>query len=129
MKNLEIEKKSSGFYRSPEVDFNLTTGICKIEGESFMDDSESFYSELINWILDFNSFFPEKKIVLNLELSFFNTSTAKMIYELLSVLEDFNKKGYSVEANWRYYSEDEEIAEDVADVCIDIDMKINLIPV
>lgn len=55
---------------------------------------------------------PESKhIRADFYFEYFNTSSAKCIFDLFKVLKDYQRKGCNVIVNWHYDEEDEDMRE------------------
>ena len=127
MENYIQKQKSDGFFKYPDVNFDATTGKCLISGESFMEDSKIYYSRMENWFKQFHREQKNIPIEFTIKLSYFNTSSSKMLYELLKVLQDIDADGQTVTVNWYYDANDEDLEEDIMDLSFDIDIDINQI--
>ena len=116
MENILIERHFEDDFE-PSVDFNATTGTCVLAGESYLDYSTEFYEPLINW---FKQYFEEVKGPINLDirLTYFNTSSSKHIYMLLTLLKEYENSGGKVNVNWHFESKDEELVYEVDDLKI-----------
>ncbi len=128
MENLIKVQKNEGFFKYPNVNFDATSGDCELSGESFMEDSKIYYTEIISWLHEFHETEKSKTLTFNIKLSYFNTSSSKMLYELLKVLQDFSDDGQDVVINWHYDSSDSELEDDIADLCFDVSIDVNQIP-
>ncbi len=124
MDNLEI-KGESGVYFIPEVNLNPANGHCKISGESYLEDTDEFYNNIINWL---ETYINEVKqaITFDFRLTYFNTSSSRSILNVLRVLKKYEDKGGSVTVNWYYPEDDESIAEEAEDYMKDTGLKINM---
>lgn len=124
MTNLEI-KGESGVYFIPEVNLNATTGKCQIAGESYLEDTDEFYNNIITWL---DTYINEVKqaIVFDFRLTYFNTSSSRSILNVLRVLKKYEDKGGSVTVNWYYPEDDDSIAEEAEDYIKDTGLKINM---
>ena len=110
----------------PVVDFNYNTGICEISGESYMEDSYVFYEPLLNWLKDY--FKENRPIVFNIKLIYFNTSSSRLILELLDQLKSYIDQGGKVEINWFYKKNDPDMKREIADFKEETDLEIDIIP-
>ena len=82
----------------PVIEFKEKNRTVKISGVSMMEDALEFYKECKNWIDDYlNS--NSDPLIIEFELTYFNSSTAKQFIQILSKLEDGNNKGKAV---WKY---------------------------
>ncbi len=124
MENLEI-KGESGVYFIPEVKLDSTSGICEISGESYLEDTDEFYNNIIQWI---ENYIQEVKqpLVFNFRLTYFNTSSSRSILNVLRVLKKYEEAGGNVTVNWYYPEDDESIAEEAEDYIKDTGLVINL---
>jgi hypothetical protein len=124
MENLEI-KGESGVYFIPEVKLNAATGVCEISGESYLEDTDEFYNNIINWL---ESYIGEvkKSLTFNFKLTYFNTSSSRSILNVLRVLKKYVDDGGKVTVNWYYPEDDDSIAEEAEDYMKDTGLKINM---
>lgn len=126
MENLEIEGSHKNFF-IPSVNFNVKTGICEINGESFLEDTVEFYRHLIDWI---DGYIENVKgpLALIIKLSYFNTSTSRSILDILNLLKDYEDDGGEIVINWHFDENDVDMEEDIDDYIIDTGLDINKIP-
>lgn len=130
MQNIYI-KGYHGTYYVPTVDFNAETGVCTIEGESYLEDSNYFYTPLINWLKEFLET-QDKKLTFNFKLEYYNTSSSKYIVEILLLLKKFERLGKQIEVNWYYNNATEDYQDDIEEVqdfILETGLQINLIPI
>ncbi len=130
MKNIKIQGYHGTFY-VPSVDFNAETGICKLEGESYLEETNSFYEPLIKWLDEFLTK-NDKKLVFNIKLEYYNTSSSKCIVDMLRVLSKYQKAGKDVVVNWYYDNKSEDVEEEIEEVedfMLETGIKINLVPI
>jgi hypothetical protein len=112
-------------YYRPIVDFNSETGICTIEGESYLEETDDFFLPLISWLKEFTSS-SNKDIVFNFKLTYYNTSTSKKLLEFLKILKEYINKGNKATINWYYEENDTDIIEDAEDFMVITGLKFNL---
>lgn len=125
LEDLIIEGQKDTFF-IPSIHFNSESGICTLEGESYLEDSIKFYSQLYDWL---NNFIinVNNKITFNIKLTYFNTSSEKGIFDLLMLLKKYKEQGGEVEINWFHLKNDEDSIEEAQDFIYDTDLTINLI--
>jgi hypothetical protein len=113
MENLEINTGRE-LFDVPVVYFNAETGICKIEGESYLEKTAEFYDQLLAWL---NQYMTEVKgdITFSFKLTYFNTSSSKRILYIILKLKEYVDKGAKVTVNWHYNPNDIEMEEAVED--------------
>lgn len=125
MKSLVINAEIDSPYY-PEVFFNAETGVCEISGESYMEEAYKFYLPLINWIKEF--ILDEKKpLTVNFKLIYFNTSSSRLILDILDILKKFKDDGNTIQVNWYFDPEDPDVKDEVEDFEIESGMDIELL--
>ena len=104
---------------APEVNFDATTGILRLTGESYPENSFEFYAPLLAWMGEFLDTSP-LPVRLVLQLSYINTGTVKCLLDLFDLLEEAGDSGRDVgilwyfdPANERALETGEEFAEDL----------------
>ncbi|RMG82632.1 MAG: DUF1987 domain-containing protein [Bacteroidetes bacterium] len=104
-------------------------GTLEIYGRSWPEDVLEAYQPALDWYAEYKKNpAPTTKVIFKIE--YFNTSSSKIIYDLLADLDEFKKQGYNVEVEW-YYEEDDPDMLDVGETYQDIfpDLGIKTIPV
>ncbi|MDF9799947.1 hypothetical protein OKW21_005210 [Catalinimonas alkaloidigena] len=124
LKSLSIKGEKGTFY-VPDVYFNAESGHCLIEGESYLENTWTFFGDLLNWLKVFTE--TKKPIVFDFKLSYFNTSSSKGILQLLEFLQTYEEEGGQVTVNWYYPEHDEDLREEAEDFMIDTNLNINLL--
>ncbi|QQS52470.1 MAG: DUF1987 domain-containing protein [Bacteroidota bacterium] len=125
MKSLVLNTEPESPYY-PEVFFNAETGVCEISGESYMEEAYKFYLPLINWIKEF--IISEKKpLELHVKLIYFNTSSSRLILDMLDILKKFRDEGNKVKVKWFFDSDDPDVKDEVEDFEIESGMDIELV--
>ncbi|HUX11692.1 MAG TPA: DUF1987 domain-containing protein [Spirochaetia bacterium] len=122
MESLSIKSGVS----SPSVDFDPETGLLRMGGESYPENSFEFYTPIIAWLTGYLSdvTHPVRFLV---ELSYLNTSSTKCMIDLLDQLEAGFKQGVKVSVDW-YYDRDNERARDtIEEFREDFTMPFNVI--
>lgn len=123
MENLKINVTSEFIYY-PDIDFNYTTGICEISGESYMEETYKFYMPLIEWIKNYIS--ENKPIVFNVKLVYFNTSSSKFLLEIFTILKRYFDEGGAVTVNWYYRITDPDMLKEINEFIDETGIKINI---
>ena len=123
--NLEI-KGEKGTYFVPHVKFDAETGLCTLEGESYLEDTWDFYKRLVDWLRAYAE--TGRSIKFNFKLTYFNTSSSKGILEVLEFLKEYEDMGGVLDLMWYYPKDDEDILEEAEDFIEDTQLKMELIP-
>ena len=106
MENFEFTASA----RTPQIDFNSTTGIMRIKGRCIPDAPDEFWLPVLNW---FESYLlePIENTVFRIDLEYFNISSSKRILFLLYKLNELVDSGRNVRVEWRYKDSDEDMFE------------------
>jgi hypothetical protein len=91
---------------TPKIILDKGNGIFEISGRSLPEDSAEFYKPVLEWIANYAKE-PNPSTDFTFKLEYFNTSSSKLILDVLSALE--NIKGMKIE--WYYHEEDEDMEE------------------
>ena len=126
MESINIEETEKGFFRIPNLTLNAETGFCELKGEAFMENSLEFFTQINNWLTEYNNVNCDIPINFTIYLTYFNTSSSKMLLNLVNHLSELHKQGQEISLNWQHDSDDFEIQEDIMDICYDTDLEINI---
>ena len=98
-----------------------------IAGKSAPEDVRGLYYPVIEWMEEFaaevrknNIYTDTKPLLLKLDLEYFNSSSAKFLFDVFSYLRDLHNDGVAVDIEWHYDEEDvdlREAGEDMALLC------------
>jgi SiaC family regulatory phosphoprotein len=97
---------SDGSEVTPRIVLDQKKGIFEISGRSLPDDCEGTYRPAVNWFKKYTGD-SNPATVVEFKLEYMNTASAKMILEILSVLEHI--KGIKVV--WYFLEDDEDMEE------------------
>jgi len=107
---------------TPKIDFNPALEYFEFSGKSIPEDSVGFYSPILEWLQTYAES-PNFKTTVSFKLEYFNTSSSKVLLDILYILEKI--KGVVV--NWYYEEDDEDMEETAMDFNEVVDFEINLI--
>jgi len=100
---LEREKTKA----SPYVLIDEDKSYMCFEGESYLEDVFSFFSEINDWLEKYlSSDFTE--LTFDCALEYFNSSTTKILYNMLRYM-DLHSQGKKVVVNWIVADEDDDM--------------------
>ncbi len=130
MEPLIIEKKNY----TPGVEFNPAQNTFKIFGKSRPEDISAFYEPIKNWIESFvmehgrnAQSNAQPPFIFDFEFEYFNSSSSKMIYEILKKVKELKSFGYQVIINWYYSEDDEDIMDSGGELSLLLKMPFNFI--
>lgn len=125
MEDLFIKGEKGTFF-IPNIHFSTATGVCEINGESYLENTFAFYQPLIEWVKEYATS-VQKPITLNFGLTYFNTASSRSILDLLIVLKEYEENGGKVNVNWSVQAWDEDMQQEVEDFAMDADLTINIL--
>jgi len=105
MKDLIIEKTD----QSLEVFFSHK-GTLLLKGISTPDHVNRFFEPLFEWVREFSKTNP-KQVTLEMMIDYLNTSSTRVLIELITLINELQKKGTKVKFIWKYESDDEDMKE------------------
>jgi len=97
--------------KTPLIELNPETGLFEIRGKSIPENSVIFYKPLLEWI-DNYLLDPFHQTSVDIQLDYFNTSSAKIFADFFRKMEKLHAGGKSTVAiNWRYQDIDDDMLE------------------
>ena len=93
-----------------KVECDIHTGEITLEGISYPQDAADFFEPISEWL---DKYIDEiaNKIVLNVRVSYLNSSSTKFLFELIDKMEEYFIQGGDAKVNWYYVEDDEDIKE------------------
>lgn len=89
-------------YSSPEVIFDPSRAVFRIEGRSIVKDVQKFYAPILNWMKLYLEKVQPENIHLTLDFTYLNASSSKMLLQLIHLLKRVEERGGCVKINWAY---------------------------
>ena len=108
MNSLHIPASAS----SPEIEFSLAQRLLSIKGEAYPENAAAFWGEIIHVVQSFLDTDTSKEpIRLDIALTYFNSSSTKMLFSLFDAFNEKAASGVPVFLNWFHDAEDDTIYE------------------
>jgi len=117
--NLEGTKKTPMVLLDP-------SGKLRLGGRSIPEDASKFFDGILNWILDYVNT-PQDSTVIDIELEYFNSGSAKFVMQILRELSELIHNGKELKVNWYYEEGDDDILERGEYYASILDLEINFI--
>ena len=95
---------------SPQVILNAGDNILEISGRSLPEDVNTFYDPVLSWLREYSGN-PAENTIFNFKPTYFNTATAKVSLDILTLFEEMAEKGHPVLVRWHFPDEDEDLRE------------------
>lgn len=107
MDNLYIAPTPS----TPEVDFRFDSHRLSLRGESYPENAAAFYKDVIGAVKTYLDSQDAENIEVHIALAYFNSSSTKMLFNLIEIFNNAAEAGNQVTLHWYYDEEDDTIAE------------------
>ncbi len=91
---------------TPKIILDKKHEIFEISGRSLPEDSAEFYAPVLEWIERYSED-PNTSTEFVFKLEYFNTSSSKLILDVLSALEDIS----DMKVSWYFHDDDEDMEE------------------
>ncbi len=98
----------------PGVTLDINSGTFEIYGRSCPENAILFYKPILEWLDEYKNH-PLEKTVFEFRLKYYNTSSSKVFYAILSKLDGIYEKGYDVFVKWSYPAQDEALLDAAED--------------
>lgn len=95
---------------TPKIHFDAAASVLVIQGESYPENAFAFYRPLIEWIEQYLEQL-QGSALLELHLTYLNTSSTRSILNLLDRFDIAYKEGKSLKVHWNYLPEDDRSLE------------------
>jgi hypothetical protein len=120
--------RMSGTHQRPTVVIDIEKGFFEISGSSIPENPLDIFNPIFDHVNRYLES-PQPVTELNFRLDYFNTSTSKLMLDMIHKMEALkDKEEYTVNINWYYRDGDDdmmEIGEDFANLC---KLPIEIIP-
>jgi hypothetical protein len=132
MRNLHIKQTLN----TPEIKFSPDENFFLIRGTSSPEDVRALYYPVIEWIRifvddiingEYKIYNKNSPIDLQIDLAYFNSSSAKFIFDIIVELKRIPSETCAVVVNWFYDSEDLDMRDAGNDIAMLVEMEFNYI--
>jgi len=121
--NLQLDETTY----TPKISLDAQNATLEIVGKSYPENTFKFYKPVMEWIENYFSTNVNEKTVVNLQIEYLNSSSAKVFFDFFSILEEACKKS-EIEVNWIYDEENDSALEAGEDYIEDFEnLNINLV--
>ena len=94
-----------GTKKEPEINLDPEKGLIEIKGRSIPENPVGFYEPVFKWLENYSAN-PQPVTTINIDLEYFNTTSAKSLFNLFKSLEGLPSE---VILNWMYEEGDDDI--------------------
>ncbi len=121
MENLNIEATKY----TPVINLD-TNGTISMVGKSYPENTFEFYAPMMDWVKVYFETTAIDVTTVNLEITYFNSSSSKLFFDFFDLLEENNGE-HKIEINWIFDEENEsaeEAGEDFIEDFEDLNIKL-----
>ena len=121
MENLNIEETKY----TPKITLD-PSGTISLEGKSYPENTFEFYTPMMDWIKEYFETTPADVTTINMEITYFNSSSSKLFFDFFDLLEE-NSDNNTIKINWIFDEENEsaeEAGEDFIEDFEGLDIKL-----
>ncbi len=102
-------------------------GTIALVGKSYPENTFEFYAPMMDWIKEYFETSPADTTTVNLEITYFNSSSSKLFFDFFDLLEEHSDDN-TIVINWIFDSENESAEEAGEDFIEDFEeLTINLV--
>ena len=124
-----------GTASSPEIFLSPDENTFVISGRSAPEDVRGIYYPVIEWIDEFvtivtvkNQYTEVNPLLFKFDFEYFNSSSAKFLYDIIHRLKDLQSIGVSVVVKWYYEDGDIDLRDAGEDLSILLDIPFTYCP-
>ncbi|MCK4664794.1 MAG: DUF1987 domain-containing protein [Bacteroidales bacterium] len=103
-------KVIEGTEEIPRIVLDKKNNRFEFSGKSLLEDARTFYHPILDWV-DRYSKEPNKKTEVIYKFNYFNTSSSKILLDILRKFNDIHEKGHDIQIHWYYTEDDEDMLE------------------
>lgn len=104
-----------------------TNGTISMVGKSYPENTFEFYAPMMAWVKEYFETSAKETTTVNLEITYFNSSSSKLFFDFFDLLEE-NNDDHDIAINWIYDEENESAQEAGEDFIEDFeDLNIELV--
>ncbi|MBX9634891.1 MAG: DUF1987 domain-containing protein [Magnetospirillum sp.] len=97
--------------RSPAVDFDFSSGVLSLKGESYPEDASTVFGPIFAALEGFLNQVESRNLRFDFELIYFNSSSAKALMNMFQLMDKAAARGATIVVNWFFAAADETMKE------------------
>jgi hypothetical protein len=121
--------KTEATKQTPEIIFDANQNLLELKGECYPENITNFSEPIFSWLEEYlQQLEDQKTLTVNIELTYFNSSSSKMLLDLFDRLEEESEdNGKQIIVNWIYDADNdsaeeygEEFQEDIESITFNL---------
>ena len=106
----------------PTIELDADSGLLTFSGQCYMENADKFFKPVFEWLERYLST-PKLTIIFEMQMDYFNTSSAKCLWEIFIRLERYAKNDEGdVIVRWHFEDDDENTWELFEDFKTEVDL-------
>ena len=101
-------------------------GKIRLSGRSIPEDASKFFDGILVWVAEYLKEPPENTVI-DVQLEYFNSGSAKFVMQILRELSELIHNGRNLKVNWYYEEGDDDILERGEYYASILDIEVNFI--
>jgi len=93
---------------TPDIFIDEQALLVKIQGSSFSERAVSLYYMVMDWLKG-REVAPTQVLVVHFDFNYINSSTKKMVFAMLNLINIMTQEGKRVKIKWEYEDYDEDM--------------------
>tara|TARA_Y100000589_G_scaffold191587_1_gene181428 strand:- start:1698 stop:2099 length:402 start_codon:yes stop_codon:yes gene_type:complete len=118
---------TQGDNKNPKIVLR-TSGDLSFHGRSLPENAKEIFKPILEWLNQYKDVAAEETNI-NFQLEYFNTTSSKMIYEVIKIGEEMLKSGKKVNVNWYYEKDDTDLKYEGVLISSTLDLELNFIEI
>lgn len=104
----EDSVKVEGTNQTPEIILDQHKGLISFKGYSLPENTGEFYHPVLEWIINYTAQ-AQNITTLNFDLEYFNSSSFKMLLEIIKIISKLKEEGKNLRVTWNYQEGDDDM--------------------
>lgn len=118
----------AGTQDTPEIILNEQDNKFLISGRSLPEDPIAFFTPIIDWFDELSKQIKnDVSFALDFKFEYFNTSSSKLVLDILDICEEMFNNGVNIMINWYYLKGDDDMFDAGEGYQEMVDVPFNLI--
>lgn len=102
--------KIEGTEEQPTIILDKVSSRFEFHGKSMLEDARTFFKPVMEWIDEYAEN-PNERTEIIYKMTYFNTSSSKLILDMMRKFATMYSDGHDIEIHWYYTEDDEDMLE------------------
>jgi len=102
--------KIEGTEEQPTIILDKVSSRFEFHGKSMLEDARTFFKPVMEWIDEYAED-PNERTEVIYKMTYFNTSSSKLILDMMRKFASMYSDGHDIEIHWYYTEDDEDMLE------------------